>query len=106
MAPGQGPTDPAYQAAVDYYSSRAYADDFRWDWSGDLDALERYEGLIRESDERFRQATVVFGAVMANHLVSAVDAYVAARGLAVEVAPGTGVGAGGLRVTVRWTPLR
>lgn len=106
VGPGQGPTDPAYQAAVDYYSSRAYTDDFRWDWAGDAEALERYDGLIRESDERFRQATVVFGAVMANHLVSAVDAYVAARGFAVEVAPGTGIGAGGLRVTVRWTPLR
>ena len=106
VMPGQGPADPAYRAAVDYYSSNAYADAFRWDWSGNAGALERYDELIRESDERFRQATVLFGAVIANHLVSAVDAYVAARGLAVEVAPATSAGRGGLWVTVRWTPLR
>lgn len=106
VEPGQGPSDPAYQAAIDYYSSNAYGDAFRWDWSDDAEALDQYDGLIRESDERFRQATVVFGAVIANHLVSAVDAYVAARGFAVEVAPAPEMGAGGLRFSVRWTPLR
>jgi hypothetical protein len=106
VMPGQGPDDPAYRAALDYYASNAYADAFRWDWSDNAEALERFDGLIHESDERFRQATVALGAVIANHLVSAVDAYVSARGLALRVAPERGGGAGGVQVTLRWTPLR
>lgn len=76
------PSDPAYQSALAYYQQRAYGTSFLWDWntgSGEQGELAR---LIDESDSRFGQATTALGAVIANHLVSAVDAYLSARGRA------------------------
>jgi hypothetical protein len=102
FASGTAPSenDPAYEKAVAYYSERAYGTPYLWDWTGKDAALAEYNRLIDRSDQRFRQATAALGAVLANHLLSAVDAYVSARG-----APVTG-----MRMTpesvpggVRWT---
>jgi hypothetical protein len=76
---GAGPTHPAYARALDYYRERAIQPDFLWDWTGREENLELYRDLIDESDEALRTATVVFGAVVANHLLSAVDAFVSSR---------------------------
>lgn len=96
---GVSPTDPGYVNAVDYYADRAYGDAFLWDWSMDPTAQFDFAELIERSDDRFRQATNVLGVVIANHVVSAVDAYLATRGAAPPVelraAPGP-VGAGWL----------
>lgn len=77
--PAAGPGDPRYDAALEYYVERAYGDDFLWDWTGDPGARSTYAGIIEASDDRFRQARNAVGLVIANHLVSAVDAFVAAR---------------------------
>lgn len=77
MPPGE--SDPAYQAALGYYESRAYGPAFLWDWTSHESELDEYNHLIDESDDRFRQATTAIGAVLANHLLSAVDAFLAAR---------------------------
>ena len=58
---------------------RAIQPGFLWDWTGREENLELYRDLIDESDEALRTATVVFGAVVANHLFSAVDAFVSSR---------------------------
>ena len=76
------PADPAYQRALDYYGSRGYGADFLWDWSGAADDQQSFAQILSRSDERYRQATNVLGAILANHLVSAVDAYLSARGVA------------------------
>ena len=81
--------DPGYQNALAYYQERAYGPTFLWDWSGASDGPGELARLIEASDDRFRQATTVLGAVLANHLIAAVDAYASARGLP---------GAAGLRV--------
>jgi hypothetical protein len=81
--PGGGPlpeTDPAYQAALAYYVGRAYGAAFLWDWSATVGGRDRLADLIEETDDRFRQATTALGIVIANHLVSAVDAFLSARG--------------------------
>lgn len=80
---GQGVpvTAPGYIRALEYYSGLAYGPDFLWDWAGTGDAQRRFGDLIHDSDERFRQATNLLGAVLANHVISAVDAYLSARGL-------------------------
>jgi len=75
-------TDPQYQRALQYYLERAYGTDFLWDWTGTGQAQDEYGGLITSSDDRFRQATNVLGALIANHVVSAVDAYLSVRGIA------------------------
>ncbi|MDH3271958.1 MAG: hypothetical protein OEN56_11520 [Gemmatimonadota bacterium] len=89
-------TDPRYQRALEYYGSRAYGQEFLWDWTGTGSAQDDFGGLIRSSDDRFRQATNVLGLVLANHLVSTIDAFVSARaggasfGSQFVPAPGTG----------------
>jgi hypothetical protein len=81
--PGGGPvpeTDPGYLSALAYYAERAYDTAFLWDWSGSSGGRQELAHLIEESDSRFRQATTALGVVIANHLVSAADAYLSARG--------------------------
>jgi hypothetical protein len=73
-------SDPAYQSALAYYGARAYPADLRWDWSGAPDAQSEYASLLDASDSRFRQATTVLGVIIANHVLSAADAYLSARG--------------------------
>ena len=63
--------------------------------------LSGLEAPITESDDSFRQATTALGAIIANHMISAVDAYVSGgspqheRPLAVWAEPGS--------VGTRWT---
>ena len=78
VAPGAtpDPDDPAYRQALAYYVARAYGPSLLWDWSGVPADKERYGALITESDDRFRQATTALGVIIANHFISAVDAYV------------------------------
>lgn len=86
--PGGGPvaeSDPGYQDALSYYSGLAYHTAFLWDWSGVPGGKEELAELIEITDHRFRQATTAVGVVIANHLISAADAYLAARGRAVPV---------------------
>ena len=87
LPPGPLPpeTDPAYRAAVAYYESRAYGTALLWDWTAGSGSMQELGRLIEESDHRFGQATTVLGAVIANHLLSAVDAYISARGRASPV---------------------
>jgi hypothetical protein len=73
-------TDPAYQAALAYYDGRAYDADMLWDWSSTSNGQAEFARLIDASDDRFRQATTALGVVIANHLLSAGDAYLSARG--------------------------
>jgi len=79
-ATGLPESDPAYQNALAYYSGRAYATEFLWDWSGEPGAQSEYAELLDTSDSRFRQATTVLGVIIANHVLSATDAYLSARG--------------------------
>jgi hypothetical protein len=72
--------DVAYQQALSYYQSQAYGPAFLWDWGATPGAQQEYGRLIDRSDQGFRQATIALGAVVANHLVSAADAYLSARG--------------------------
>jgi hypothetical protein len=76
--PGGTGTDsgtPGYDDALRYYETRAYGEAFLWDWSDAPEAQAELKHLIHDSDDRFQEATVVVGLVLANHLVSAVDAY-------------------------------
>jgi len=72
------PGEPAFEQALAYYRQRAYPDALLWDWTGREGALGEYKDLIRQSDDRFRQATAAVGAVLANHFLSATDAYLSA----------------------------
>jgi hypothetical protein len=96
-------SDPRYQRALEYYGARAYGVAFLWDWTGTGGAQDDFARLIIRSDERFRQATNVMGAIIANHVISAVDAYLTARGVGtpVEARIVSAPGASGTRWSLR-----
>jgi hypothetical protein len=78
--PLPAPGEPAYQSALAYYQDRAYGAALLWDWTSVPADRQELGRLITESDNRFGHATTVLGAVIANHLLSAADAYLSARG--------------------------
>jgi hypothetical protein len=91
-------TDPAYQGALAYYGEEAYETALLWDWSGAPGAQSEYTHLLDTSDSRFRQATTVLGVIIANHVLSATDAYLSARGRAtaprLRIVPDAALGSG------------
>ena len=74
-----GPGDPEYEAALVDYRTRAYDERFEWSWAGQSAAWTDYMDLIDSSDGSFRRASQFLGVVIANHLLSGVDAFVTAR---------------------------
>lgn len=78
---------PEYRSALEYYVERAFGPEFLWSWADDPSARLRYVRLIEESDGARRSATLALGLVLANHLASAVDAFVTARLRAVRSMP-------------------
>jgi len=110
IPPDQSPpeSDPRYQDALAYYERRAYGPALLWDWDGKGAAQADLGRLIEESDDRFRQATTALGLVIANHLVSAVDAYLSGRGgsgrLRLQVVPDAGRSAWMAVASVRTGP--
>lgn len=73
------PGTSAYDDALAYYEEKAAGPGFLWDWSGRLSELDRYRGIIRDADAEARVRATALGLVLANHMVSAVDALVVAR---------------------------
>lgn len=74
------PTDsPEYANALAFYRRRAVGPGFEWSWSGAAEAMEIYREELEHSDDVFQRATVLAGVVVANHLVSAIDAIISAR---------------------------
>jgi len=91
------PDSPSYLAALAFYQERAVPPAFQWSWRDARLEQDVFRQTIRGSDEAFRSATNYLGALVVNHLVSAVDALIAVRrgrhpGLpAVEALPGEAV---------------
>lgn len=83
------PEAPEFQRALAFYTSRAIGPNFQWSWRNAGLEQDLYRQTIRESDEAFRQAARELGILLANHLLSAVDAAIterlARRGRAVQV---------------------
>ena len=73
------PGDPEYAAALADYQGRAYDQQFEWSWAGQSAAWAEYQDLIDSSDRQFRRASQLLGVVIANHLLSGIDAFVTAR---------------------------
>ena len=77
-SPSEEGSEP-YQLAQQYYLSRAYGSELAWDWGSNTLHLEEYGNLIQESDEALRRSTIMIGVILANHLLSAVDALASGR---------------------------
>ena len=77
IPPPQSSTE--YSEAVSFYSKRAVPSELRWSWIGAQDDFKRYRSAIAGSNAAFRNAEQTASLVIANHFLSAVDAYVSVR---------------------------
>lgn len=74
-----GTDSPQYQAALAYYESHAVSAEFAWSWGDNLLEQQLYSSTIHQSDQAYRAAKTMAGIIIANHVVSAIDAFVLAR---------------------------
>jgi hypothetical protein len=73
------PGAPGYAEALREYERTAIPTAFAWDWAGNLLERRLYNERIRQRDEESRTAQRALGFILANHVASAVDAFVSAR---------------------------
>lgn len=73
------PASVAWNSAIAFYASRAVGPNFRWSWRGARLEQDVFRGAIRASDDAFRERTNLMGALVLNHLASAIDALISAR---------------------------
>ena len=99
------PDSIQYQLALQFYRQRAVGANFRWSWRNAGIEQDLYRQAIQQSDEDFRRASQQLGLLLANHLLSAIDAFVSVRlsrnGRPVEVSSAVWVSAGGREVRGR-----
>lgn len=73
------PASPQYWRAVQFYQSRAVGPNFQWSWRDHSLEHEVYRDYIKRSDTAFRRAQSSIGLLLANHVISAVDALISTR---------------------------
>jgi hypothetical protein len=102
------PGSPAYEAALAYYMSRAIPPAYAWAWGGSKLEQQVFADLIGDSDAAFRSAGRYLGLVLANHVTSAVEAFITSRlrqlageKLRLETGPGRPGSDGGWEYGVR-----
>jgi len=81
------PDSGLYWRAVDFYRARAVGPGFQWSWRNHSLEHEVFRETIRRSDDGFRRAQNQVGILLANHVVSAVDALISNRLAAVAGRP-------------------
>jgi hypothetical protein len=92
-------SDP-YLAAVRYYADRAIRPDFRWSWRDAQLEQDLFRRTIDRSNDAYRRSLQDLGIILANHVLSTVDAYVTLR--IRRMGPGSGrVGVAG---SIAWSP--
>jgi hypothetical protein len=86
------PPDPMslqYLNAVKFYQARAVGPAFIWSWRDHSLEHGVFRETIRKSDDGFRRAQNQLGVLLANHVVSAVDALISSRLAAATGRPAT-----------------
>jgi len=73
------PASAEFQAALAFYTGRAVPTALEWSWVGAAEGFQQYRHSIAASNSAFRRAEQTAGLIIANHLLSAVDAYVTVR---------------------------
>lgn len=69
----------AYNDALALYQRRAVPPELRWSWRNSQLERDLYRRAISRANDSFRRATVGGSLIVANHLLSAVDAFVVVR---------------------------
>lgn len=68
-----------FQRALEFYRERAIGPNFQWSWRNAGLELDLYRQSIKRSDDAFRNSTQYLGLILANHLISTIDAFVSYR---------------------------
>lgn len=68
-----------YKAALAFYVDRAVTSEFLWSWTSNPAAYQSYRSAIAGSNNAFRNAEQTLSLVLANHFLSAIDAYTSVR---------------------------
>ena len=68
-----------YRNALAFYQERAVTSEFLWSWSAAPESFQRYRAAIAASNSAFRNAGQTASVVIANHFLSAIDAYASVR---------------------------
>jgi hypothetical protein len=73
------PTDPAYQRALGYYQQRAYGDAYAWSWRDRQNLLGEYRLSVSRQNSADQSTTNALSVLVANRVLSLVDAFVTIR---------------------------
>jgi hypothetical protein len=73
------PDSEEYQRALEFYRERAVGPNFQWSWRNAGLEQDLFRQSVRQSDEAFRRVTQQLGLLLANHLLSAIDALASTR---------------------------
>jgi hypothetical protein len=72
-------TSAEWQRAISFYRARAYDQPYRWSWTNAPAEYAMFLDLIRESNDANRRAMQHLGLIIANHVLSTVDAFITVR---------------------------
>jgi hypothetical protein len=68
-----------WRLAEAFYRGRAVSAEFRWSWTNAPLQHEEFRRTIRQSNEAFRSSLQDLGFIIANHVLSTIDAYASVR---------------------------
>lgn len=73
------PRSPEFVRALTFYQAHAVGPAFLWSWRDAEPQQATFRETIKRSDDAFRGAQNLLGVVLANHVVSVVDALISTR---------------------------
>lgn len=73
------PSSSAYRSALQFYSARAVRPEYRWSWRDAQLEQDLFRRTIARSNDAFRRATADVAVILANHVLSTIDAYATVR---------------------------
>ena len=96
------PESEAYQRAIEFYRSRAVRPEFRWSWRNAQLEQDVFRRTIDRSNDAFRRSVTDLGIVLANHVLSTVDAFVSVRLIQRDARAGSSFG---VAAELPWAPF-
>jgi hypothetical protein len=77
IAPEVG--SPAYRSALEFYQANAIPTQYRWSWRSATLEYDTFRRTIVRSNVAYKRSVEYLGVIIANHALSAVDAFVTLR---------------------------
>ncbi|MBA3557017.1 MAG: hypothetical protein H0W30_00285 [Gemmatimonadaceae bacterium] len=68
-----------FRRSIDFYADRAIQEEFRWSWRNAQFEQDVFSRTIQRSNSAFRLSSQYLGVLIANHALSAVDAFITLR---------------------------